>query len=74
MVVYVVFGGTLATTWVQIIKAVLLMSGSAFLTVLVLREYQFDIGKFFASLAAVPLDRAAWRKDRPGFSYAWADF
>ena len=33
MVVYVVFGGMLATTWVQIIKAVLLMSGSAFLTV-----------------------------------------
>lgn len=54
MVVYVVFGGMLATTWVQIIKAVLLMTGSAFLTVLVLREYQFDIGKFFSSLSAIP--------------------
>ena len=53
MVVYVVFGGMLATTWVQIIKAVLLMTGSAFLTVLVLREYQFDIGKFFTSLSAI---------------------
>ena len=53
MVVYVVFGGMLATTWVQIIKAVLLMSGSLFLTVLVLREYQFDIGKFFSSLSAI---------------------
>src|SRR5436190_14048956 len=31
MIVYVVFGGMLATTWVQIIKAVLLMSGSIFL-------------------------------------------
>ncbi len=53
MVVYVVFGGMLATTWVQIIKAVLLMSGSIFLSVLVLREYQFDIGKFFTSLTAI---------------------
>ena len=53
MVVYVVFGGMLATTWVQIIKAVLLMTGSGFLTVLVLREYQFDIGKFFNSLSAI---------------------
>ncbi|MFM8364354.1 MAG: cation acetate symporter, partial [Verrucomicrobiota bacterium] len=40
MVVYVVFGGMLATTWVQIIKAVLLMTGSFFLSFLVMREYQ----------------------------------
>jgi len=53
MVVYVVFGGMLATTWVQIIKAVLLMSGSIFLSVLVLREYQFDLGKFFTQLTAI---------------------
>ena len=36
MVVYVVFGGMLATTWVQIIKAILLMTGTIFLSVLVL--------------------------------------
>ena len=28
MIVYVVFGGMLATTWVQIIKAILLMRGT----------------------------------------------
>src|SRR5215475_12460180 len=34
MIVYVVFGGMLATTWVQIIKAILLMSGTVLLSVL----------------------------------------
>jgi cation/acetate symporter len=53
MVVYVVFGGMLATTWVQIIKAVLLMSGSVFLSVLVLQRFDFDLGKFFSSLTAI---------------------
>ena len=53
MVVYVVFGGMLATTWVQIIKAILLMSGSIFLSVLVLREYHFDLGEFFTRLTAI---------------------
>jgi cation/acetate symporter len=53
MVVYVVFGGMLATTWVQIVKAILLMSGSVFLSVLVMREFDFSFAKFFDSLAAI---------------------
>ncbi len=53
MVVYVVFGGMLATTWVQIIKAILLMSGSIFLSILVLNKFNFDLGKFFSSLTAI---------------------
>jgi cation/acetate symporter len=53
MVVYVVFGGMLATTWVQIIKAVLLMGGSLLLSILVLQRYDFDLGKFFSSLTAI---------------------
>ena len=53
MVVYVVFGGMLATTWVQIIKAVLLITGSLFLSVLVLNRFDFDMGKFFSSLTAI---------------------
>src|SRR6202034_1655279 len=36
MIVYVVFGGMLATTWVQIIKAILLMLGAFLLSILVL--------------------------------------
>lgn len=58
MIVYVVFGGMLATTWVQIIKAVLLMSGSVLLSVLVLRHFGFSLGAFFAAIGRVPV-RAA---------------
>lgn len=53
MVVYVVFGGMLATTWVQITKAILLMGGSILLSFLVLKHYHFDLGEFFASLTAI---------------------
>src|SRR3954467_3819061 len=53
MVVYVVFGGMLATTWVQIVKAVLLMSGSLFLSVLVMSKFNFSLTNFFQSVSAV---------------------
>jgi cation/acetate symporter len=59
MVVYVVFGGMLATTWVQIIKAILLMSGSVFLSVLVMAKFDFNIAKFFSSLSAISSTDAA---------------
>jgi cation/acetate symporter len=42
MLAYVLFGGMLATTWVQIVKAVLLMSGAAMLAVLVLIRYSMN--------------------------------
>jgi cation/acetate symporter len=38
MLIYVIFGGMLATTWVQIIKAILLMSATIVLTLFVLAE------------------------------------
>lgn len=53
MIVYVVFGGMLATTWVQIIKAILLMSGTIFLSVLVLKHYDFSFGRFFKAITEV---------------------
>ena len=48
MIIYVTFGGMLATTWVQIIKACLLLTGVSFMAVMVL--YHFDFS--FESLAA----------------------
>ncbi len=47
MIIYVTFGGMLATTWVQIIKACLLLTGVSFMAVMVL--YHFDFS--FESLA-----------------------
>src|SRR6266545_4714817 len=53
MIVYVVFGGMLATTWVQIVKAVLLMGGTILLSLLVLKHFGFSLGKFFAAVTQV---------------------
>ncbi|MDR0277822.1 MAG: cation acetate symporter [Paucimonas sp.] len=43
MLVYVVFGGMLATTWVQITKAVLLLAGGTTLMLLALAEFGFSL-------------------------------
>ncbi len=51
MVVYVVFGGMLATTWVQIIKAILLMTGTIFLSILVMKHFGYSFTKFFDAIA-----------------------
>ncbi|HET7696913.1 MAG TPA: cation acetate symporter [Vicinamibacterales bacterium] len=53
MLVYVVFGGMLATTWVQIVKAVLLMTGTILLSLLVLARYDFSILAFFDAIASI---------------------
>jgi cation/acetate symporter len=53
MIVYVVFGGMLATTWVQIIKAVLLMAGTVLLSVLVMAHFGFNFGDFFTAVSNV---------------------
>ncbi|WP_442958171.1 cation acetate symporter [Pinisolibacter sp.] len=42
MIVYVTFGGMVATTWVQIIKAVLLLSGATFMSFMVLAHFGFS--------------------------------
>ncbi|WP_394561163.1 cation acetate symporter [Aquipseudomonas alcaligenes] len=47
MVCYVLFGGMLATTWVQIIKAVLLLSGASFMALMVMKHVGFDFGTLF---------------------------
>ena len=52
MIAYVLFGGMLATTWVQIVKAVLLLSGAAALAVLVLARFDMNLATLFAAAAA----------------------
>ncbi len=74
MIVYVVFGGMLATTWVQITKAVLLMSGTILLSVLVLKHFDYSFAKFFDAIAHVPVkgaDGAMVTKDflQPGLAF-----
>ena len=53
MVFYVTFGGMLATTWVQIIKAVMLLFGTSFMAFMVLKHFGFSTEAMFAGATAV---------------------
>src|SRR5450631_3088105 len=53
MIIYVVFGGMLATTWVQIIKAILLMAGTILLSLLVLAHFGWSLTNFFNAVTHV---------------------
>ncbi|GIH92735.1 cation acetate symporter [Planobispora siamensis] len=52
MIVYVVVGGMKGTTWVQIVKAVLLMGGATLITLLVLGKYGFNLSGLMGEAAA----------------------
>ena len=53
MILYVTFGGMIATTWVQIIKALLLLTGATLMAILVLATYGFDVQAFLAKAVEV---------------------
>jgi cation/acetate symporter len=49
MIVYVLIGGMKGTTWVQIIKAVLLIGGAALMTIMVLGKFGFNFSEILGS-------------------------
>lgn len=51
MTVYVLFGGMTATSWVQIIKACLLLFGTALMSFLVLRQFDYSIVTMFDKMS-----------------------
>ena len=51
MLCYVLFGGMIATTWVQIVKSALLLGGAALLALLVLAQFGFNPLRLFATAA-----------------------
>ncbi|EMT53858.1 hypothetical protein I532_07580 [Brevibacillus borstelensis AK1] len=56
MTVYVVFGGMTATSWVQIVKAVLLMAGTFIISVMVFAKFDFSVTQMFEQMkTATPL-------------------
>ncbi|MCH0542288.1 cation acetate symporter [Streptomyces sp. MUM 203J] len=67
MVVYVTLGGMRATTWIQIVKAVLLMAGALALTGLVLLRFHGDLDQLLNTAA----DRSGHGRDflSPGLAY-----
>jgi cation/acetate symporter len=51
MLMYVLFGGMIATTWVQIVKAVLLLGGVTVMTLMVLSQFGWNPGNLYAAVA-----------------------
>ena len=84
MLFYVVFGGMVATTWVQIIKAVLLMFGIAVMSIFVLERVGFNPIELFNqaeknvndestfSLARGRSSRRRWTRCRSASRSCWA--
>ena len=64
MIAYVTFGGMLATTWVQIVKAFLLIVGGTIITLLMLQHYSYDLDAVFHS--AVLTHPRGWDLVAPG--------
>jgi cation/acetate symporter len=69
MLVYVLFGGMLATTWVQIIKAALLLAASMILTVLVLAHFHFSVFALLSSASAVHTRTGVLNLLQPGLFF-----
>ncbi|WP_373894798.1 solute symporter family protein [Virgibacillus natechei] len=67
MTIYVLFGGMTATSWVQIVKAVLLMAGMVIMSFLVLLKFNFNIGQMFTDMKTATSHGAAYLE--PGLKY-----
>ncbi len=70
MMIYVLFGGMTATTWVQIIKACLLLGGASFMAFMVLLHYGFSPERLFAGAVQIKADIAAGKGADPAAAAA----
>ena len=52
-IIYVAFGGMIATTWIQIIKACLLLASASFMAFMIMRRFDFDFEALFAKAVDV---------------------
>ncbi len=70
MIVYVLIGGMKGTTWVQIIKACLLIAGAFIMTIMVLAQFGFN----FSSLLGAAVESAGTTDIlNPGMQYGKSD-
>lgn len=51
MMIYITFGGMVAATWIQVLKAMMLLFGAYILAFLVLRQFHFSVNELFAAVA-----------------------
>jgi cation/acetate symporter len=53
MVLYVAYGGMLSVTWVQIIKAILLLTGTTFMAIMVMANFGFSFESLFRTATEI---------------------
>lgn len=58
MITYVLFGGMTATTWVQIIKAVMLLAGASFMAFMVMLHFNFNFTELFTQAIQIKTTQA----------------
>ncbi|WP_047979743.1 solute symporter family protein [Ornithinibacillus contaminans] len=68
MTIYVLFGGMIATSWVQITKAVLLMAGMIIISFMVLWKFNFNISAMFTEVKSATSHGADYLN--PGIKYS----
>ncbi|MFD6281681.1 cation acetate symporter [Streptomyces sp. NPDC060209] len=71
MIVYVTIGGMKGTTWVQMVKAVLLIAGALLMTLMVLWKFDFNISDLLGTAAEKSGHGAAFLE--PGLKYGATD-
>ncbi len=69
MILYVVIGGMKGTTWVQIIKAALLIAGAIIITVLVLSKFGFNLSDLMQGAVDNPTNKQGAKILDPGLAY-----
>jgi cation/acetate symporter len=69
MLVYVLFGGMLATTWVQIIKAGLLLFTAFALSIMVVAHFHFSMLEFLQAASNVPIGGTSTNLLQPGLLF-----
>jgi len=69
MLVYVLFGGMLATTWVQIIKAGLLLAAALGLSLMVIAHFGYSLTAFLQASTAVPIGGKPTNLLEPGLLF-----
>lgn len=76
MIVYVIFGGMHGTTWVQIVKAILLMAATFALSFMVMAHFDFSFAKFFDAIASLTYEKGGVEVTRnfldPGMKFGAA--
>ncbi|WP_327329121.1 cation acetate symporter [Streptomyces sp. NBC_01208] len=71
MIVYVTIGGMKGTTWVQMVKAVLLIAGALLMTLMVLWKFDFNVSDLLGTAAEKSGHGAAFLE--PGLKYGATD-